>query len=268
VCLVYKHPDDYGASLTIAESATMSFPALNDLFLSWPNYGWHINAETLKVGGGLGGWGMLIKGSLNYNQFCVGNVGTPVGSYSPETEVLQLQAQGLMISIYAKEFPSLREHNFTTQLELLRIAESITGVHTVPDDQLDPEYLLDVKDAEAFVGFHVQIPTKLFPGEAFSYFRVVPEGWARSVTIMYENNLWITETFLPGRTLDSIFNEEPKSDQMYQKVTVKSQPGLLYAEPGNLIVITWFENGIQYQLSGVYDGQPVDVWLSIAESMK
>ena len=141
----------------------------------------------------------------------------------------------------------------------------MTGVHTIPDDKLDPEYLLDVKDAEAFAGFHILLPTKLFPGEALSYFRVTSEDLSRRVTIMYQNNLAVSETILPTDTLESILKADPN---VFQKVTVRGQPGLLLAEGGNSISITWFENGIEYIVYGIYDGQPVDVWLSLAESLK
>jgi hypothetical protein len=264
VCLVYSHPEDYGTSLSIAETNSGSFPALEDLFLSWPNYGWHFSAEILKVGGGLGGYGQLFKGSLNYDQFCIGHVVTPGGGYSPESEVLQIQAQGLNISIYAKEYPSIFEGNFVTQLELVRLAESLTGVQTIPDEQLDPEYLTDVGDAEAFVGFHIQVPTQLFPGEEFRYFRVVADGLSRQVHITYRKNLEVIETILPDNTLESILTASPSGE----KVTVHGQPGLLYYEGGNSISIIWFENGIKYEVYGVYDNQPVRVWLDLAESLK
>jgi hypothetical protein len=60
--------------------------------------------------------------------------------------------------------------------------------------------------------------------------------------------------------------EDPNNK--WKAVTVRGQPGLLWAEGGNTIDIVWFENGIEYQVYGVYDGQPVEVWLSVAESFE
>ena len=241
-------------------------PTLNDLFPIDPQYAQYVNSSSIKIGGNLGGWGLLVKGNLEPNHFCISKVGTPGGDYSPEREVLQFQTQDLQISIYAKDTPSIFERNFVTQLELLRLAESITGVHTIPDGQLDPKYLLSVQEAETLAGFPILLPSQLFPGETLSYLKLATEGLSRSVTAMYQHNLAVTETMWPTETLESYMQMERPEN--IKTVTVRGQPALLIAEAGNTISIIWFENGIEYQVFGVYNGQPFDVWLAVAESLK
>jgi hypothetical protein len=83
---------------------------------------------------------------------------------------------------------------------------------------------------------------------------------------MYQNNLALTETMWPTDTLERFL--KGKQPEISKTVTIRGQPGYIGAEGGNTIAIVWFENGIEYQIYGVYDGQPVEVWLAIAESMK
>ena len=46
---------------------------------------------------------------------------------------------------------------------MVRLAESITGVHTVSENQPDPEYLNSIEDAKKIAGIPLKLPTKL-PG--------------------------------------------------------------------------------------------------------
>ena len=148
------------------------------------------------------------------------------GAIKPQkNQVLQFQTQDLQISIYAKDAPSIFERNFVTQLELVRLAESITGVHTIPDNQLDPSFLQRPRMfAETLAGFDILLPTQLFPGEALSYLKLNTEGLSRSVTAMYQHNLAVTETMWPTETLKSYMQIE--KPEIIKTVTVRGRPRL------------------------------------------
>lgn len=85
-------------------------------------------------------------------------------------EVLQWTAQGITYEIYGAADPF--SSRSVSKLDLQRIAESITGVATIPVDAPDPEHLWSIQEAEKLAGFHVKVPTKLPKGYAFEMARM------------------------------------------------------------------------------------------------
>jgi hypothetical protein len=274
VCLIYKQPGDSFAYLSIAESASTPLPDLSKLFPAGAN-GSQIDTTLMNIGGALDGQGTLVKGNLNANQFCVSKLMGPGGEWTHQDEVLRFETQGLKVSIYAKSSPDMNWQLFITRQELVKLAEGITGVHTVPDSQPDPEYLTSIQDAEAIAGFRIQLPTQLHADDVFEFFSVTNENDSRRVAAYYHstyNFMAIYATSHPTETLDSIINGSQRyispDWEGWKKVTVHGQPAIMEVNPGAEIVIIWFENGIEYRLFAIYDGQPTYTWLAIAESMQ
>ena len=86
-------------------------------------------------------------------------------------EALQWTSQGASYEIFAANDPySARS---VSKLDLLRMAESITGVTTIPADAPDPEHLWSIKEAEKLAGFHVKAPAQLPEGYTFEMARLV-----------------------------------------------------------------------------------------------
>ena len=260
---------EYGSTLSIAESVDTPFPGLTTL-LQYPAYA---TTANVAVGGAPGNAATLIEGNLNPDLFCTSKVDTPVGSYSPEDATLEFEVQGIKVSIYAKSSVVMNEQTFVTQLEMQKLAESITGVHTILAAQLDPGFLTNVADAQSFVRFKIKLPTKVHPGENISFFRIAEMSQSQWVMIYYDNPsnpMAIEETDHPTDSMDTFCESmtSPTMDSTCEQVTIHGQPGILFVAPGAEIEIMWIENGIEYKLWAIYDGQPTSTWLEIAESIQ
>jgi len=85
-------------------------------------------------------------------------------------EVLQWTANGMTYEIFAAAEPfSTRS---VSKLDLQRMAESITGVTTIPVDAPDPEHLWSIQEAEKLAGIPIKVPAKLPEGYAFEMARM------------------------------------------------------------------------------------------------
>ena len=71
-----------------------------------------------------------------------------------------------------------------THLDLLRVAENLTGQSTHPADELDPDCLRSVAEAEELAGFDVQEPATL-PEKARFYFATFAKAPEPSVTLLF-----------------------------------------------------------------------------------
>jgi hypothetical protein len=260
--------------LTIAESVTGSLPAPEDLVVDGlrPDQVFVEKAE-LRVGGALNEKGLYAYGSLNTGKIC--------NSQSFQNQVLFIQAEGLSIAIISqKEGPIGSPRNWLTRQEMVRLAESITGVHTVAENQPDLEFLTSIQDIKNLASFPLKLPTKLPEGMNFTYGQVTTEGAAEKVILHYsDGKLDISIRLVKDctDTLDMILQNNPEA---YRQITIHNQPALIsqgyWNENGwkelpnggdGGASVTWFEDGIKYSVSG-FNAYPSQVWIEIAESIE
>lgn len=283
ICLQYHHSSDLplgnssnppAQSLTIAESVTESLPAPEDLVVDGlrPDQVFVEKAE-LRVGGALNEKGLYAYGSLNAGKIC--------NSQSFQNQVLFIQAEGLSIAIISqKEGPIGSPRNWLTRQEMVRLAESITGVRTVGENELDPEFLTSIQDIKNLASLPLKLPTKLPEGMNFTYGQVSIEGTVEKVILHYsDGKLDISIRLVKDSTdtLDMILQNNPEA---YRQITIHNQPALIsqgyWNENGwkelpnggdGGASVTWFEDGIKYSVSG-FNAYPSQVWIEIAESIE
>ena len=284
VCMEYGHPADQpmgspgnppAPSLSIAESTTASLPDINDLISKFIRPDQVLLEESeLQVGGALGEKGLYAYGSLDPSGYC-GNI--------LQHQVLEVQTEDMNITILAKAEEagiSGSSRNCLTQQEMVRLAESITGVSTIAEDQPDLEYLTSIEDANQLAVFTLKYPTKMPEGMNFSYIQLKDDGEVHTAIINYSNgnqSIQIRQTQGSKDTLDTITMIHPEA---YHAVTVHQQPAILsqgyWDEDGWKEIanggdgdasVTWFEDGIEYSVGG-FNAYPSDVWLEVAESLQ
>jgi hypothetical protein len=85
--------------------------------------------------------------------------------FAVTNQVLQWTAKGVSYEIYSI-YDTLSSLS-VSQLELRRMAESLTGASAIPVDVLDPENLKSIADATRLAGFAVKAPGKLPQGYSF-----------------------------------------------------------------------------------------------------
>jgi len=270
VCLIYQNPGDYrGQTLSIAESASASLTALNEIMPDYSKHPSYIYTETLTVGGARDRTGLYAYGaSLDDKKPCAGR---------EQNAVLMVQAAGVQFSIYANNYVEVSEQNFVTRLEMVKLAESMTGIHIVAEDQLDPGYLHSVKDAEGFASFHIKQPTRLLPEMSLDLIQVIQEGQIRRTVMLYGGYIIISQSSGVTEMLDTIYNEDPGI--IWENVTVNGQPALYsngLFDNGKFITIPgdgtmsliWFENGIEYRIFAGATPYDKEVFITMAESMR
>lgn len=282
VCLQYRHPADQpfgnpanppAPSLSIVESVMAPLPDPNDLIVSGLRPDQILMEKTnLSVGGALNDVGLYAYGSIDTSKLC-GN--------ASQNQVLEVQTQELNIVIIAKKSgPLSSPRNWLTRQEMVKLAESITGVHTIAEHQTDPEFLTSIEDAKSMLGFSLKFPSKLPEGMSFYYVRLEQDGNKQTALVNYTDGnqlIEIIQTMGSDDTLETITRQEPEA---YRMVAVHHQPAVLsqgyWDQNGWKEIagggdggasVTWFENGIRYSVGG-FNAYPSDVWLEIAESLQ
>jgi hypothetical protein len=272
VCLFYRHPaDDTEPSLSIAESVESPLPDLDELFPTLPKFGQYLKKESVTVGGAVDGKGIYARGNMDATQVCGNRF---------QSKVLLVQTKGLNISIYTQDSGMGAAHNWLTRQEMVQLAESITGIKTIAEGQLDPEFITSFADAEKLAGFHLKQPTQLPEGKIFDHVRIEIERNKHTAVISYSdsNNVFeISQTAGGDDTLETISKDHPEA---YDPVTVHNQAALISqgfwdnngwkeieAGGDGGVTLAWFEDGIRYMISG-FNEYPRHVWLAIAESLK
>jgi len=261
-------------SLTIAESKKEVLPLPEDLTMQGLDQD-QVFLETadVRVGGTRDEKGLYVYGNLDPSKIC--------GIQSFQNQVLVTQLEGLNVSIIAqKEGPMGMIRNWLTQQEMVRLAESITGVSTIDENQLDPEFLTSIEDIRQMAGIPLKFPTKLPEGMNFTYGQVLNEETIRKVILNYSNdNQNITLRLMNGsyETLAAALKRNPDA---YKQTTIHNQLALISqgywnenywvdlpnGGDGNASVI-WIEDEVMYSISG-FNAYPSQVWIEIAESVK
>lgn len=283
ICNFYHHPADVpmfrpsnppAPSLSIAFSAGVPLPGLNDLMVEGlrPDQ-ILLEQENLKIGGALQDQGQYAYGSLNAGKMC--------GTESNQNELLSFQAKGLNIAIIAQaEGPAGGTRNWLTRQEMVRLAESITGVQALTGDQPDPQFLTSLDEARQMASFPLILPAKSPEGMNFDHAQVSSAGAGEKVTLYFSAGnqiISISQTKGSPDTLDTIYQQHPEA---YHQISIHNQPALLtqgyWDENGWKEIanggdggasVTWFEDGIEYSVGG-FNAYPSAVWIEIADSMK
>ncbi len=226
--------------------------------------------ENITVGGTLDGKGLYAQSRMNA-QLCDGSL---------QRRVLQVQMDGMNFSILARADDLFALRNWLTRQEMVRVAESMTGVPTVVDDQLDPGFLTSVEDAEGLVDIDLKLPTRLPDGKIFDHIRIETDGLVQEETIFYSdrnNVIGVTQTSGSQDTVEMALDDHPES---YDCVTIHGQPALISqgywdsngwreienGGDGGASMI-WFEDGIKYTVGG-FNEYARDVWIATAESLE
>lgn len=279
ICLQYRHPGDgkdVEYSLSIAQSSTDTLPSLEALFPNTPDFGQYLVQENLEVGGALNNLGTLGYGAMDASNFC--------GNWI-QSKVLLFETGASHYAIYAQDNgPIGYSRNWLTRQEMVRLAESLTGISTLQEGQLDPEFLTSIEDAEKLSGMKLRQPTMLPEGMVFVYANIVEADENLQVDLNYANNEFqITVRQYPANPaeLPAFANEHPES---YDPITIHGQPGWISqgywfemdGESGwreiedggdGGATITWIEDGMRYTVGG-FNAYPRAVWLAIAESVR
>ncbi len=283
ICLEYQHTNDgpiwnpetsssaVQPSLGIAESVGEPQPGLNELFPVDPKFGQYMKQEKVTVGGAQNGTGVYAFGNLGASKIC---------SSANQNQVLQVTTGKLNLSIFARNQMWWASRNWLTQQEMVRLAESITGVHTIAGGQLDPDFLTSLEDAQTMVSFPLKYPTRLPNGVNFYFAQVVLDGTTERATINYTDGNYlfsINQTKGSQDTLEAIYQKDPET---YHQVSIHQQPALLrqgyWIESGwkdmshgmdGSAEVTWFEGEIKYTIGG-FNAYPQQTWLDIAESVR
>ncbi len=283
VCLIYSHPSDIpigdpfaapSPTLSIAESAQSPLPNPEDLIVPGLKLGQALLEKAdLQVGGARENTGYYAYGSLDTTNVCGGG---------NQNQMLEVQIQGLNLAILAEKSSPFSEttNNKLTQQKMVKIAESISGVHNVAESQKDTELLTSIKDVKDLVGFPIKFPTQLPKGMNFISGQIKKDGLNQMATLNYGDGnqvIVVSQTKGSQETLDTITQKDPL---VYRRVTIHNQPAVLsqgywadnkWKELPNGgdggASVTWFEDGIKYSVGG-FNAYSNKIWLEIAESLK
>ncbi len=279
VCLEYQYPADQqtdtpqDTAISILESVATPLPDINDLVFSnlLPDQ-IALYTSNPTVGGALNGTGLYAYGSIDGSRIC--------GSIF-QNQVLEVQTKDMNITIFARQSASISPtHDWMTRQEMVRLAESITGVQTIKKDQIDPDYITSEKVVKEISPFTLKFATVLPEGMNFSYAQYQKNGNEQEVILHYSDGnqiINISQIKVSTNSLEDLIKQNP---EIYHKVTIHGQPALLTqgywddkgwkdipnGGDGGASVI-WFEDGIEYIVGG-FNNYPSAIWLEIAEGLE
>jgi hypothetical protein len=233
-----------------------------------------MDASPLPVGGAEGGMAQFMGNGVAAGKLC-----SYPGLISNRALVWKANGKGYVIFGLLDQYQG---HGFISHLEMQRLAESLTGVNTIPAGTLDPERLRTIEDAQTLAGFPVKEPTQMLAGMYFDHAVVRASDKLKEVYLVY--------TGAPngdGRRYGFFFSQavgETQSMQEtflaggYENLTIAAQPGI-YREicwSNNLSgatecnqEATWFDGGTRFDIQAYLPGaMEKSAYLSIAGSMR
>ncbi len=140
-CLYFNYGQGNLPVLAIAERPAAGPLDLNDITISTVDIGdgkiitLPIVPETVEVGGADGGQGTLITNGVNAGNLC------PQKDLSAN-QALYWQSGGMDYVIFGM-LDQMQGGVFISRLEMQHLAENLTGVATLPDDEIDPRKIRD-----------------------------------------------------------------------------------------------------------------------------
>lgn len=276
VCLeYYLSSADTNNYVSILESASAPLPSISELFT---NHGIYTSTRLVDIGGAQDGQGLYASGDMLPSKVC-GNFG--------QDQMLQVQTGGLSFIIFARmETGTSQHHNFMTLMQMSRLAESISGVYTIPDDQIDPDFITSQAEAERLAGFRIKLPTQLPEGIALDHFKVEKAGGVvtLSATYLFYGGAWegFVLRIISGSmdTLESLNRPTDPQNPEYLKIRLRGTDGIISQGLYDAGVwlrldtihdggadLVWFEDGLEYRIGG-FNRYSQAGWLAIAEGLK
>ncbi len=294
VCMYYNYPDvESDPYLVIVESPKNL--SLQDILLppQYFNNGTKevkidipVNTENTPVGGALNEQALYASNGLEINTLCE--------AQGIITNHVLLWQSGDLSYVISGLQDAHEGRQFLTRLEMLRMAESLTGVSTIPGEALDPEYLPSAETAEKLAGFHVKSPSQMPADVRFAYavYReagappspqsLAGDGGSEVVLVYFaptsdsierRHSYLILENDHPTNTLEEMAMGGG------EWVSVNGQPAVFYqvcwdvsngGDAACNLSLSWVdENGIRLDLNAYLPGAlDKATFISIAESMK
>jgi hypothetical protein len=180
VCLRYRYPAPGGDSLLfLAQGPLDASPTLEKL-PDAPEY--LLEQQAVEIGGAENS--LHVAGLRRKAWACSAAAEQENTRFSfALAPWLTWQADGRQFDLYSASGGCATPGGMTN-LDLLRVAESITGQSTIPADERDPDCLLSITDAEKLAGIDIKEPAYL-PEKVRFYYATVDEGSDPSVTLLY-----------------------------------------------------------------------------------
>ena len=180
VCLQYRHTGTNGDSLLLIAQGPLELTPRLELIPDLPEY--LVSQEKVDIGGAensihttgwrRSAWACSEAAEKEKTQF----------SYAV-APWLTWEAQGNQFDLYSAS-GGCETPGGMTNLDLLRLAESLTGQSTHPADELDADCLHSIADAEKMAGFDVKEPGYL-PEDVSFYYATVEEAPNPTVTLLF-----------------------------------------------------------------------------------
>lgn len=267
-CLCYRYLDLEGwPLLTVAEIGTGVLPAIGDLQTVVLFNGQPVEAavdqQMVSVGGAAGGQGQLAITGVDTSRLCGGEA-------QHANMTLLWQAVDRSFAVFAS-IDQYDGRGFLTRLEMSRLAESLTGVSTIPPDALDPGRLPTIEAAERLAGFDLLAPTRVPEGFAFAYaaYREIGDP---EVTLLYfsstrdsigrSHGYVLTQTTGSPNTL-----EEVAMGGGYEWTTVHGEPAVYRQmcwdataegfDAACYLELSWYEEGLRFDVFANLPGPEV-----------
>jgi len=270
ICLQYRHMAAQDSILFIAQGPSSLAPPL-EMVEGWPEYAFL--REAVSIGGSqdsfhVSGWRRLAWACSQ-----AAEAETTPYSYALAPR-FTWEAQDQIYEIYSAS-GGCGTTGGVTILDLLRVAEGLTGVSTHPLDELDMECLHSATDAEELAGFDVKEPSYLPPDVAF-YFASYDESTDPVVVLRFLH--------LKHSNMGSFFQIEQytKAPSFYmESCEGLSDETCEVLQVGTLSVVyqffdpterlDWFEDGVYFSLFR-NAGDPGKIYkdelLKVIESMR
>jgi hypothetical protein len=281
-CLYYRYRDLEGWTLlTIAQTGARDVPTFEGLQVQAAYDGrpveMAIDRRPVAIGGASGGAGELAIAGVDTSRLCGG-----------QTEHANLslfwEAEGRGYALFA----SLDQYDgrgFLTTMEMQRVAESLTGVSTIPAEAVDPGRLASAEAAEMLAGFDVRAPARLPEGVSFSYAAYRGGEEYPEVFLIYttatRDSIGRSHGYLISQTTGSPNTlEELALGGGYEWITVRGQTALYRQmcwdatseglDASCNLELSWFEAGLRFDIFANLPGSEVsrEELLALAESMQ
>lgn len=293
ICLHYRYRLEAAApSLTLFESYGW-LPTVEEIKIEEIYNGQPIDIPTsiqsLEIGGSEDGFATLASNGVNLGSICGGMKMTT-------NKALLWRTKGMNFVLGAK-VDQFQGRGFLSNLEMRRVAESLTGVTTVPADALDYERLTSMATLKSLAGFPVKTPTRMLaelhfdhavyrePGNEDNPFRGIDQ--AEEALLIYLGspigegsdgrffNIFIAQSY--GPDLQTL--EETALGGEFEYLAVDGQPALHRLDCWDDTVtggfaacmqtLAWFEEGVRYDVEAFLEkALPVEMLIAIAESMR
>lgn len=232
-----------------------------------------LSSEKVTIGGAEGEQGVNKTGAVDINQLCGGSQ-WPDGLHCAVAWRSKLGNFAILFDLPPVWYT--QQGSGITLMEGRRIAESITGVNTIPADAIDPQRMLSIQDAEELLGIDILEPTYLPSDYTFAYASYYANSLDAQLLLVYNADFYIRISgFGPSLSLDNYFDLK---ETRYDKTLIHdNETAIIYGkcwDPNlqtytntcpNATMLSWYENGFQYELSSFNQSQ--ETLIAIAKSL-